>query len=453
MFGRKGGENVMPHGACVIKRRGKRGVVWYVKYRDADGRQVKERLGSELEGWNRRKAAAELRARLTAVEKEGLRRIDPTTFAAFGREWLETYPDLRDLKRSTREGYRSIIERHFIPVLGTRKIDTIDAGDLDRYVAGKRRAGLGPRTINTHLNLLNELFVAAAKRRPPLVRTNPVPVVDRPREPRRRWRILTPAEIARIERAFEELIAEANGEEHAWRDQARLLFLVIIATGLRRGEVLGLRWREVCLADPDGPYLRVAETWVRRGVDTPKSEAGERTISLGPRLAAELFEHRRRKWFVGDDERVFCSPTKGTALDAVRFAKTFRLALHIAGIEDRVRPFHDLRHTSITNAAAAGTSPAALMARAGHSDFRTTQVYIDLAGERFRQEAERLERRLWGSNGYQNWVPNRAFVAKGANGPVAEPVGETNDVQAVSRVRSGAGVEPTQRGAATPHRF
>jgi hypothetical protein len=46
---------------------------------------------------------------------------------------------------------------------------------------------------------------------------------------------------------------------------------------------------------------------VRYGVDTPKSEAGERTIALGPRLAAELFEHRRRTWYAGDDERVFCS--------------------------------------------------------------------------------------------------------------------------------------------------
>jgi hypothetical protein len=51
-----------------------------------------------------------------------------------------------------------------------------------------------------------------------------------------------------------------------------------------------------------------------------------------------------------------------------------------------VRPFHDGRHTSITNAAAAGVSPAALMARAGHSDFATTQLYIDLAGETFREE-------------------------------------------------------------------
>jgi hypothetical protein len=53
-------------------------------------------------------------------------------------------------------------------------------------------------------------------------------------------------------------------------------------------------------------------------------------------------------------------------------------------------------HTSITNAAAAGVAPAALMARAGHSDFKTTQGYIDLAGETFREEAELLEERLFG---------------------------------------------------------
>jgi integrase-like protein len=193
--------------------------------------------------------------------------------------------------------------------------------------------------------------------------------------------------------------------------------------------------------------IRVAETWVRSGVDTPKSEAGERTISLGARIAAELFEHRRQTAFVGDEERVFCSPTKGTAFDVVRFAATFRLALRRAKIEDRVRPFHDLRHTSITNAAAAGTSPAALMARAGHSDFKTTQAYIDLAGETFREEADRLERRLWGSDRYQIPVPNRASVANAANGPVAESVEETAEMLAVSRVRSGAEVTSTITGA------
>ena len=67
-----------------------------------------------------------------------------------------------------------------------------------------------------------------------------------------------------------------------------------------------------------------------------------------------------------------------------------------AKITDYVRPFHYGRHTSITNAAAAGVAPAALMARAGHSDFKTTQGYIDLAGETFREEADLLDARLFG---------------------------------------------------------
>jgi hypothetical protein len=73
-----------------------------------------------------------------------------------------------------------------------------------------------------------------------------------------------------------------------------------------------------------------------------------------------------------------------------------KLALAKAKVEKPMRPFHDGRHTSITNSAAAGLSPAALMARAGHSDFKTTQGYIDLAGETFRAEAELLEQRLFG---------------------------------------------------------
>jgi len=77
--------------------------------------------------------------------------------------------------------------------------------------------------------------------------------------------------------------------------------------------------------------------------------------------------------FQGDDERVFCHPRTGGVLDDRRYAKTLRLAPARAEITDYVRPFHDGRHTSLTNAAAAGMSPAALMARAGHSDFKTTQ--------------------------------------------------------------------------------
>jgi integrase len=212
---------------------------------------------------------------------------------------------------------------------------------------------------------------------------------------RRRWTILTPAEVARVERAFAELADEsAERGERAWLEQARVIFLTVLLAGLRRGEVLGLRWEDVQLADPNGARLLVRRTWVRGQEDTPKSERGERTIALGHRLAEELFEHRGRTAFRDDGERVFCHPLTGGVLDHKRYAETLRAALKKAKVERPMRPFHDGRHSSITNAAAAGASPASLMARAGHADFATTQLYIDLAGETFRDEAELLERRL-----------------------------------------------------------
>jgi len=59
-----------------------------------------------------------------------------------------------------------------------------------------------------------------------------------------------------------------------------------------------------------------------------------------------------------------------------------------------VRPFHDLRHTALTNEAASGSGPIALMTKAGHTDMNTTRIYLHLAGVVFRDEAEALERRL-----------------------------------------------------------
>jgi integrase len=388
----------MPSGACVIRYDGSRGVVWKLKYRDATGRQIKETLGREAEGWSRKKAQAELRGRLTDVERDGYRKPAPSTFESFSKEWLASYPSAQGLKRSTTESYSSIVRLHLGPAFGRLQLDAIDVAKVESYIGTKRKAGLAPRTVNRHLNLLHEIMRAAVRQK--LVKANPVADVDRPKEARRRWTILSPVEIGRVERAFGELAAAADDEaDRAWCEQARVVFVVSVGSGLRRGELLGLRWRNVRLADPEGPTLRVAETWVRGAEDTPKSEAGERTIALGKRLSEELFGHRGHSTFDGDDERVFCNPLTGSVLDHKKYAATLRLALKRANIDRPMRPFHDGRHTSITNAAAAGTPPAALMARAGHSDFATTQLYIDLAGESFREEADRLEQRLWGESG------------------------------------------------------
>lgn len=393
----------MPSGACVIRYQGSRGVVWRIKYADATGKQVQETLGKgatrmDPGGWTKKKAQRELRDRLHKVEQNGYRKPEPETFRSFVSGWVDEHCDAHGLKTSTRQGYRLIVDGHLLPALGSAKLAEIDVERMKAYVVAKRKAGFAPRTINRHLNLLSLIFASAL--REGRVNSNPIPLVERPRDPRKRkgWRILAPGEIGRVERAFVELIDAAEDEERAWREQARVIFLVLADTGIRRGEVLGLRWRRVHLADPAGPRIRIDETFTRQRIDTPKSESSERTIELSEPIANELFEHRRRTAFQGEDERVFCSPTKGTPFDVTRYATTLRLALAKAEIEGAVRPFHDIRHTSITNGAAAGMTPAALQQRAGHSDYKTTEGYINLAGVAFPDEAAKHGKRLWGSD-------------------------------------------------------
>jgi Phage integrase, N-terminal SAM-like domain len=221
----------------VIVYEAEHGKVFRIKFTDAAGRQVMETLGRADEGWTMWKARAECADRKSAVRREGLRKLERMPFDAFAREWLDEYPDAKGLKRSTRDSYRTIIERHLIPAFGSLSVDAIDAVHVERYIVAKRRAGLGPRTINRQLNLMHELYKSAVRRK--LARENPVSDVDRPKEPRRRWRILTPVEISAVERALRELAEEADDDERRWREQARVIFLLAIDAGLRRGELLG----------------------------------------------------------------------------------------------------------------------------------------------------------------------------------------------------------------------
>lgn len=408
----------MPSGAGVIKYEGARGVTWYVKYRDADGRQIKERLGHECDGWNRKKAQAELRERLVRVERKDYKRPRAVEFAAFADEWLDNHAATKGLKASTVETYRGLLTHHLKPAFEKKPISAIDVVVLERLIADMRKKGYAAATCNRVLNVWSLIEKAAVKRGHHSGAA--ATLVSRPREDRRRWRILSPEEVRAVERAFGELLASADGDElSVWLRLSLDMFLVSYGLGLRRGELLGLRWRRVHLADPAGPSLRIDETFVRNRIDTPKSAASERTIALGPRLAEVLFGLRARTPYSGDDERVFAHPQTGGAVDPKRYARYFRQALVTAGIDDYIRPTHDGRHSSITNAAAAGMSPAALMSRAGHADFSTTKRYIDLAGETFRGEAERLEERLWGPSGTKNRY--QVVVPENAQGAVLAP--------------------------------
>src|SRR5215207_11419749 len=97
-----------------------------------------------------------------------------------------------------------------------------------------------------------------------------------------------------------------------------------------RSTVTGTRSATSCAATESSTTRRrlreLRSAFVRGAEDTPKSEAGESTIALGPKLAEELWQHRRRAAFSRDGERVFCHPTKGSPLDHKRYAKTLAVS-------------------------------------------------------------------------------------------------------------------------------
>jgi integrase len=353
---------------CVIEYRGKRGVVWRIKYADATGRQVMETVGSAAEGWTKRKAEAELRDRLVRVDKRGWRKPALLTFGAYRKTWFAEGKTRRSWAPRTVIQYASILKRlgrSFDPM----PLATIRPRHVAEYVA-TMTGDYEASTVSRDVSVLHDVFATAMREE--LVETNPVAGAEHPKIARRKWRILEPAEVASVRNAFVD-------------EQARTIFLTLVLTGLRRHELQDLRWADVDLLEG---VLRVRQS---------KSEDGIRSVALSPALVSALEEHYRRTPFKGDGERVFCHPERGTRYSAKLFAEQFRAALEKAGIAGYVRPFHDLRHTALTNEAAAGSSPIALMAKAGHSDMKTTRIYLHLAGTVFHDEAAAVERRLLGT--------------------------------------------------------
>lgn len=349
----------------VVEYQGKRGVVFRIKYRDGDGKQVMETVGAARDGVTRKIAEGELRARVVDVERKGWRKPAPLTFAEYAARWFEEGEAKRRWSAGTVKNYASV-RRHLVKGFGPRPLAAIRPRDVAAYIADASK-DRGPAVVGRDVSVLHAMFVSA--QREELVETNPASRAERPKVPRRKWRILTPAEVARVDRAFKD-------------EQARVVFLTVVQLGLRRSELQRLRWRDVDLFDG---VLRVVAS---------KSEAGERSIAIPPRLLDELQAHYQRTAYKADDHLVFCHQQRGTIFRAETFQELLEAALAAAEVDAKIRPFHDLRHASLTNGAAAGESPIALMTRAGHSNMSTTKRYLHLAGTVFRDEAARLEQRL-----------------------------------------------------------
>jgi integrase len=362
----------------VIAYKGKRGIVWRIKFVDATGRAKMETVGAERHGVAQTDAEALLRKRLVAVEENNWEKPKPITFQQFAKEgwtdregktrggWFAEQERQRGWQATTTEVYENVLKR-LIASFGKMQLGAIRPRDVAAYVAEQK---LAAATVNRDVGILYDVMKTAKTEE--LIGSNPVEGANRPRVPDTDWRILKPDEVRRVAKAFTD-------------PQARTIFLMLAVTGLRKSEAQALRWRDVSLGEK---RFRVVKL---------KSKAGRRTIAIPQILLDELERHYQRTPFKGDDDRVFCHARRGSVYSAEMWRPLFAAALKAAGIHDHVRPFHDLRHTAITNRAAAGLSPIVLMYEAGHSSMAITQRYIDFAGVAFADEAAQAERRMLGA--------------------------------------------------------
>jgi integrase len=359
------------------RRRGTGSVVvrsgaYYGKWRGPDGRQVMRRLGpvrprGTREGLTQVQAEAGLR-RLMSDAHPSVARGDRRTIA----ELAETHLAIKrnaGLKRSTARGYESVVSAHLLPFFGERTIDKINDASVAGFDKKLREEGLRAQTRRNILGLLGAMLSTAKKKG--WVSVNVVADYEKPRKGRSdvdgELRYLTLEEV--------EAVLHAMPDEPVGRTEGALI-LAAAMTGMRRGELLGLRWKDV---DWEARKLRVVRTYVGGKEDTPKSESSRRAVPLANRLADELERLRKTSPYTADDEPVFTHPGgTGLPLDGSAVSKSFKRALRRADVRD-VR-FHDLRHTFGTMMASSpNVSMRTLQRWLGHSDPATTAIYAHFA--------------------------------------------------------------------------
>jgi integrase len=354
-------------GTLFVKRDSGGRETWYGKWRVGTV-QVKRRVGpkrlaSTREGLTRTQAEAELRRLIGSIDHAATAR-DRVTVAEVGVLLVE-HRRAQGRKRATVEAYESMIRIHLSPFFVGRTLERIGRREIQAFIGHMRRSGSSPKTTRNALGILHSLFEYA--RREGWVQANPCTLVDKPRagEGDPDIRFLEPEEI--------EALLRGVPDDDLGRVERRM-YLAATMTGMRQGELLALRWRDI---DWPAQRVRIRRNYVRGEFGTPKSKRSSRSVPLADRLAGELDQLHQETAYRQDDDLVFAHPHAGRPIDRSRLLKRFKAALKRA----EVRPvrFHDLRHTFGTRMAAQGVPMRALQEMLGHRDFKTTLIYADYA--------------------------------------------------------------------------
>lgn len=374
----------------VEKREGVKGTSWRVRYW-IDGPSGAPIAKSKSFGewtYGGKKAAESaatlhLAKMLTTVADGSFIQPVETTLAQLVEQWLQSKAG--SIKASTLVSYRGALA-HLSPDVGNLPVQRLKAVHLDALYNRLRVQGVGSSLIRILAMLIKGALAQGVRWE--LLHRNPAAAVKRPEHT-----VRTAAPWSLDECA---LFLEREGDHPRFG----LIWRLAALTGMRRGELLALRWSDIDLTRQtisiSRTLTRVTSSTERVGA-SPKTANSVRTIPLPASCVAPLKAHRVRQleqrvaatsWHTGDGELLFTSRT-GRALSSVYVAKVFHEAGDRCGL--RAVPMHSLRHGYATGLMALGVNPKVAADLLGDSVVTVLRIYSHSSSDSRGDAAKRFD--------------------------------------------------------------
>lgn len=307
-------------------------------------------------------------------------------FSMFMERWFNTSYK-RTVEITTAKSREYVIRNHIMKYFQHKKINEITTFDIDSFYVDKLDSGYSGAYIRQMHNLLNQAFDQAVKWS--LVKVNPVKNAKPPKVKSEEKITWTVDEVNR----FLNLIKDSSME---------IPYLLAIFTGMRRGEVLGLKWDDV---DFENKKIRIKRSLCfvsGKGLifKEPKTKKSKRQISISQHVVNVLKKHKQKQEFQKEklgvqyqDNNLIVCTDDGKPLDPRNLLRQFYRLIEEANVP-RIS-FHDLRHTHATILMQQGENPKVVSERLGHSRVGITlDLYSHVSDDLQEQAAEKFENAL-----------------------------------------------------------
>jgi integrase len=354
--------------------------------RDANGKRRQK--WHTVQG-SKRDAQRELARLINELETGAYIEPNRLTVTGYLSQWLETYAKL-NVSAKTFERYEIIVRKHLIPALGHHALARLRPLHIQEYYAkdlqsGRRngKGGLSAQTVLHHHRVLREALQQGIRWQ--LIVRNAADATEPPRPVRQERRTLDADQAA-------QLIDAVRGK--------RLFIPVLLAitTGMRRGEILALRWDDLDFSAMSLAVRQsVSQTKAGLLFKQPKTPKGRRVIAL-PSLAIDALrrhktEQAQERLLLGpayQEGNLVCANQDGSTWAPDTFTVAFKTFVRSSGLP-RVR-FHDLRHTHATQLLRQGIHPKVVSERLGHSSVGfTLDVYSHVLPDIQQDAASKLD--------------------------------------------------------------